>query len=552
MRITSIPQLYRNVNRWREILGVLSKYGLAGWLSKFDLPLTRRLFRDSEGGTLAQVSREARIRMAIEELGPTFIKLGQILSTRPDQVGAELAAELAKLQAGVAADDPGAVRATIAAELGAPIEELFAEFCETPVASASIGQVHRAKLKDGSDVAVKVQHAGIEDRVRVDTEILIGLAGLAENLPDLRSYRPVATAQELQRVIRRELDFTEELRRVKQFGEMFRDDPRVRIPSAYETHSARRVLTMQWLEGAKISDPGIRTRPNINLAQVARNGAEIYVEMIFQHGVYHADPHPGNLVVLPGDVIGLLDFGMVGRLSETLREDLEDMLMALVSQDAVQLTAVVTRVGQVPESFDETHLSTDIADFVDHYGHQGIGQFDLAGALSELMEIVRRYRIILPTPLAMLIKLLVMLEGTAQLLTPDFNLLEVLAPLQQKMMLRRFSPLRQAKKARRIYGDLEQLVEVAPRRIRDLLTQMQSGKFDVHLDHRGLEPSVNRLVYGLITSALIVGSSLMLSADVLPVYGVSAPGAAGFALAGLLATRLWRAIRKSGRLDRRD
>ncbi len=309
---------------------------------------------------------------------------------------------------------------------------------------------------------------------------------------------------------------------------------------------------MQWLEGAKISDPGIRSRPNVNLAQVARNGAEIYVEMIFQHGVYHADPHPGNLVVLPGDVIGLLDFGMVGRLSESLREDLEDMLLALVSQDAGQLTAVVTRVGQVPESFDETQLSTDIADFVDHYGHQGIGHFDLAGALSELMEIVRRYRIILPTPLAMLIKLLVMLEGTAQLLTPDFNLLEVLAPLQQRMMLRRFSPLRQAKKARRIYGDLEQLVEVAPRRIRDLLTQMQSGKFDVHLDHRGLEPSVNRLVYGLITSALIVGSSLMLSADVLPVYGVSAPGVAGFLLAALLASRLWRAIRKSGRLDRRD
>jgi ubiquinone biosynthesis protein len=552
MRITSIPQLYRNVNRWREILGVLSKYGLAGWLAKFEVPLTGRLFRDAEGGKLALHSREARIRMAIEELGPTFIKLGQILSTRPDQVGAELATELAKLQTGVAADDPAAVRATIATELGAPVEELFAEFCETPVASASIGQVHRAKLKDGSDVAVKVQHAGIEDRVRVDTEILIGLAGLAENLPDLRSYRPVATAQELQRTIRRELDFGEELRRVKQFGEMFRDDPRVRIPAAYETHSARRVLTMQWLEGAKISDPGIRTRPNINLAQVARNGAEIYVEMIFQHGVYHADPHPGNLVVLPGDVIGLLDFGMVGRLSETLREDLEDMLLALVSQDAGQLTAVVTRVGQVPESFDETQLSTDIADFVDHYGHQGIGQFDLAGALSELMEIVRRYRIILPTPLAMLIKLLVMLEGTAQLLTPDFNLLEVLAPLQQRMMLRRFSPIRQAKKARRIYGDLEQLVEVAPRRIRDLLTQMQSGKFDVHLDHRGLEPSVNRLVYGLITSALIVGSSLMLSADVLPVYGVSAPGAAGFLLAALLASRLWRAIRKSGRLDRRD
>ena len=214
----------------------------------------------------------------------------------------------------------------------------------------------------------------------------------------------------------------------------------------------------------------------------------MYLEMIFHHGFYHGDPHPGNLVVLPDGAIGLLDFGMVARLDEQLREDIEDMLMAIVSQDSQQLTSLVMRLGSVPPGLDEPALSVDLAEFISHYANQPIEAFDLAGALCEMIEIIQRYRIVLPPSFAMLIKVLVMLEGTARMLQPNFSLMELMQPYQKKMLRRRLSPARQMRKARRIYSEVEKLAEVLPRRLRDILQQVESGKFDVHLDHRGLEP----------------------------------------------------------------
>ena len=563
MKISTIPQAYRNANRWREILGVLSKYGLAGWLGRFELPIGQGLLTASNGQLIGKMSRDERIRRALEELGPTFIKLGQLLSTRPDQIGLQLADELSKLQSGAPADDIQWVRTLIEEDLGQPVEQLFATFEEKPVASASIGQVHRATLADGRVVAVKVLHQGIEERVRVDSDILVGLGELAERIPELKNYRPASTAQDFQRTIRRELDMSHERRRLEQFDAYFENDPRVRLPEAMPDLSSRRVLTADWIEGRKASDPGLRDEYSAEeLATVARHGAEVFTEMIFDHGVYHADPHPGNLLVLPGGVIGLVDFGMVGRLSNSLREDLEDMVIAIVNNEPAQLISVLTRVGQTPPGLDESELATDVTDFVEHYGHQSIGGFDLTGALNELIEIIQRRQITLPSSVGMLLKMLVQLEGTAQRLSPQFSLLEVLETQQKKIMLRRLSPIRQAKKVRRIYGEFEDLAEVLPRRIRDILQQVQSGKFDVHLDHRGLEPSVNRLVLGMMTSALFVGSSLMVSRSVWPIRGlewiwlgflngVSLPGFIGLVLSGMLGLRILRAINKSGRLERR-
>jgi ubiquinone biosynthesis protein len=246
-----------------------------------------------------------------------------------------------------------------------------------------------------------------------------------------------------------------------------------------------------------------------------------------------------------------LDFGMVARLDEQLREDIEDMLIAIVSHDSQQLTSLVMRLGAVPPGLDEAALSVDLAEFVNHYANQPVDAFDLAGALTEMIEIVQRYRIALMPSLSMLIKVLVMLEGTARMLEPRFSLMELIQPYQKKMMRRRLSPARQMRKARRIYSEVEKLAEVLPRRLRDILQQVESGKFDVHLDHRGLEPSVNRLVLGLLTSSLFLGSSLLISQHVWEFHGASVPGTLGVLLSAFLGWRLLRAIGKSGRLDRR-
>ncbi len=552
MRIRAIPQIYRNMNRWGEILSILSKYGLADWLSRFEFGLAKSLFKNRNGQVLAEENRETRIRLALEELGPTFIKLGQIMSTRPDVVGGDLATELEKLQANVPADDFDLVEEVIQEELGHSVDEVFEEFSRKPVASASIGQVHRARLKTGEEVAVKVQHHLIQDQVRVDLDILTGLAQLAERLPELRPYQPQTTVAEFQRVLRRELDFTRERRHLEQFALAFEESDQIKVPRAYPEFSATRVLVMEWLEGTPFSNLSSIDPLEIDLRAIAQHGAEIYLEMIFRHGLYHADPHPGNLLLMDDGTIGLLDFGMVARLDESLREDIEDLLLAIIEQDAHRLVSVVIRVGAVPTGLDETGLALDLSDFVAHYAYQSVEQFELAAALTEMFDIIRRYEIVLPSSMALLLKVLVMLEGTAQKLEPCFSLMEVLKPYQSKIVAQRLAPSRQFRKARRLAYEMQQLAEVVPRRLRDILQQVQSGRFDVHLDHRGLEPSVNRLVLGMLTSSLFIGSVLLVTNQVWPFRGVSIPGTLGGALSVALGLRLLRAISKSGHLDRRQ
>ena len=551
MKISSIPQIYRHVNRWREILSVLSKYGLAGWISRVDFPIGRGLLKNRDGEALTSLSRETRIRLALEELGPTFVKFGQILSTRPDQIGLALAEELSRLQANAPADPAHVVRALVEMELGQSISELFSEFDDQPLASASIGQVHAARLVSGERVVVKILHHGIQRRVCIDLEILLGLAQLAERIPEFAPYRPRAMIAEFQRALRRELDFGREERNLQQFTHIFEGSRTIRIPRSYPSLSTSRVLTMERLDGVPLTRLDLDRNGHHDLSAVARAGAEAYLDMVFHHGFYHADPHPGNLLILPGGAIGLLDFGMVGRLEDSVREDMEDMLMALAEHDSSQLTSTVIRIGATPPDLDERALSVDLADFVAHFANQPLESLDLSGALREMIEIVRRHRIVLPSSIGLLLKMLIVLEGTGRMLQPTFSLMEVIHPYQKRILLRRISPMRHVKKLRRIFFEIEQLAELMPRRIREILQQVQSGTFDVHLDHRGLEPSVNRLVLGMLTSALFLGSSLLVSRHVLQWYGVSVPGAIGCLMSLVLGLRLLRAINKSGRLDRR-
>ncbi|MGI9517001.1 MAG: ABC1 kinase family protein [Pirellulaceae bacterium] len=570
--LPSIPQLYRNMRRWTEIFSVLSKYGLADWLSRTHIDFVKNQLKSPDGEALARLTKAERIRLALSNLGPTFIKFGQMLSTRPDIVGIELATELAKLQANVPADSFDQVRQTVEEDQGRPLEELFLSFDEVPLASASIGQVHQAQLLNGQDVIVKVRHAGIERAIETDLDILAGLAQMAERTEEFRPYQPKALVAEMARTMPRELNFKLELRNLMQFATMLENSRDVRIPKVYEDLSSERMLTMERLDGFKLTKLSTAENgsieqelvadlpPEVDLPTVGRNGANLYLQMIFNDGIYHADPHPGNVLIMDDGRIGLLDFGMVGRISEQLREDIESMLMSIVNQDVVMLVTLVKRVGACPMDLDESALSCEIADFVGHFASQSMSQFDMSGALNEFIGIVRRFHITLPGEAAMLIKVLVQLEGTGRLLDPEFSLMEIMKPFHRRLLLRRLSPTRQARKIRRMYMQVEHLADSLPGAITNILEQIQRGKFDVHLDHRRLGPSVNRLVMGLMTSALFLGSSVMLSYKVPPlmfpntqwmgITDLSMLGLLGCLTSLFLGFRLFLAIRRSGNLDK--
>lgn len=560
--IPSIPQLYRNLRRWTEILAVLSKYGLADWLSRTQIDFIKDRLKAADGEVLARISTPARIRMALTELGPTFIKFGQLISTRPDLIGPELAEELSQLQTQTPHDSFEDIREVVEMDQGRPLEMLFESFEETPIASASIGQVHTARLLDGREVVVKVRHPGIESVIDTDLDILSGMAHLAERIEDFKHYQPRQIVSDMSRMMRRELDFRREMRNLIQFRSMFRKDQTVVIPQPFPKFSTERMLTMERIRGKKLSQCAENGMTPEELDDLARKGANLYMKMIFDEGFFHADPHPGNILLLETNQFALLDFGMVGRISEKLREEIESMLVAIVNRDVALLVAIVRRIGKCPTNLNETALSSDVAEFLGQYAVQSAANFNMAGALNDFMSIVRGYNITLPSEVSLLIKVLVTLEGTGQLLCPQFSLMEIMKPWQRLMIVKRLSPARQLRKVRRFYMQVEQLAEDLPQRVSNILDQVQTGRFDIHLDHRRLGPTVNRLVLGMLTSALFMGSSLMLSYKVPPlwfanqgpwgIHDLSLLGLTGCIVSFMLGIRLVWAIRKSGNLDQPD
>lgn len=579
-KITSVPQLYRNVRRWTEIVSVMSKYGLADWMSRFHIDFLTDRLKTQDGAAQSQLTHNARIRMTLTELGPTFIKFGQLLSTRPDLIGLELALELEKLQSDAPKDPFETTKRIIENEQGIPLEDIFVEFEKEPIASASIGQVHRAKLdpqrfvfasseqknepisNELLDVVVKVRHEGIDRIVETDLDILSGLAQLAEKLDDFKNYQPIAVVEEMSRTMKRELDFGREERNLIQFRSLFEKDKTVVIPEPISALCSARMITMQHISGTSIRKIKDNCPAGIDPNSVAQTGANLYLKMIFHHGFFHADPHPGNIIIQGDGTIGLLDFGMVGRISEQLREDIEAMLVAIVNQDVSMLSTLIKRIGRCPNNLNESAFSNEVADFVGQYSTQILAQFDMSGALNDFMSLVRRFQITLPGEVSLLIKVLVSLEGTGRQLNPDFSLMEIMKPFQRLLLLKRLSPTRQAKKMRRFYMEVEQLVDQLPKRISNILEQVQSGQFDVKLDHRRLGPTANRLVMGLMTSALFLGSSMMLSYKVPPLLfpDVGPMGTHDLSILGLLGCfasimmgfRLTWAIRNSGNLDQGD
>ena len=551
MKFTALARLERNVHRVGEIIGVLAKYGLADWVKGLHYSWIQDRIQSVDGQHIPDLKIEERLRLAFTELDTTFIKLGQVLSTRPDVVGPEVARELAHLQTATQADPPETVRATIEAEFGKPLSSLFAQFEEAPLASASIAQVHVARLHSGEQVVVKVQHAGIANKIMPDLDIVAGLAELAEkHAPQIRLYQPAAVVRQFRRTLLRELDFTFERRNLEEFAEHFAQDNTIHFPRAYGQFSTRRVLTMERLDGILGTDSTALAASGADLNEFARRGANMYLQMIFRDAFYHADPHPGNLMLLPGGVVGVLDCGMVGRLDEELAEGIEEMLMAVVTHNSADLGEVILRVGSAPPATHRDQLRADLTDFVADYVGQSIQEMDLSGALNSLLEIIRRYNITLPPPLSLLLRTLVELEGTAQQLSPEFSLAEVIRPFYTTMVRRRLSVRRIFGRLQHAYRDWERLVESLPRDLGDVLKRVRDGTFSIHLDLRHIDPVINRLVLGVLTAALFVGSSLLWSMKAPPtISGVSVFGGAGYLIAAYLTWRLLRAIKKSGDIN---
>lgn len=572
MKITSVPQLYRNLRRFREIAAVLRRYGLADGLTRFRLPF-RDWAKDRDGIALSQYTSVQRVRLALTELGPTFIKLGQLLATRPDLVGRELAEELKHLRSNVRPDPFETVEETLRAELGNDFDSHFSDIQREPLACASIGQVHRGTLNDGTPVVLKIRRSGIHRIVTQDIEIIGGLAQLAMRVESLAAWSPTEMVEQLAPIIRRELDFRSERLSLRAFADIFaKSSLPIVIPEPIDHLCTQSVLVMQRIEGTPLSQWAIGQAALAEITGDTADGtqsanrpigqaiAAAYLSMVMDHSIFHADPHSGNLIVMDDHRVGILDFGMVGRIDPILRETLEDMLVAIVEGDQNRLTRHIRRIGRAPASLDESKLATDAVEFIATYSRQELGEFDLTSALNDLSGILHKHRIKLPHQSALLLKMLISLEGTLRELNVDFDSLEAVGDLVRKSMLRRLSPVRRLRNASRVYLEAERFLEIAPDEALALMGQVRRGDLSVTLQHRRLSPSINRLVLGVMSSAVFLGSAIMLATNVPPrlftsdptssLHNLSLLGLVG--LAGSITVMLWLliAINRSGHLTR--
>jgi ubiquinone biosynthesis protein len=500
MDLTTLARGQRTAGRLAHIVAILCKYSLADWLKAVNVRPVRKFLTSFDGQPIAGLSTEVRIRMALTEMGTTFIKLGQILSTRPDLVGPALANELSSLQDDTPADPPDTARTLIEMELHKPIKELFADFEAEAFASASIGQVHRARLRDDRQVVIKVLHHNIEDKVATDLDIMMALAELGEKYSaELRNYRPHAVMTEFRRTLLRELDFRRELRNIQEFIYYFKADRTVRFPTPHPALSSRRVLTLDYLDGIRIADTNRLKLEGHDLQAIARRGANVVLNMIFRDGFYHADPHPGNLLVLADTVIGVLDCGMVGRLDDNTRDAFTSMLLAALAKDAGQFTDMVTRLARVPPDLDRDAFEVEVHDFLADYGTQSLNQFDISGALNGITDIIRRYHLLLPANLALLLKALIVLEGTSRQLDRTFSLAEMIQPYYRRAVQEKLSPRRTFRHLRRMVLEWDHLMRTLPGDVGNIFDRVKRGKFKFYLEHRRLETSIALLVEGLVT-----------------------------------------------------
>ncbi|MDP1901728.1 MAG: AarF/UbiB family protein [Rubrivivax sp.] len=552
----------RDLGRLNEIAGVLVRHGLGDTVRRLGLAdalaSAGHVLHREHAADLARLAPPVQVRMAMEELGPTFVKLGQILAGRADLFGPEWIAEFAKLHSRVPAVPLDELRPQLREDLGAEPESVFARFDTEPLAGASIAQVHRAQLKDGTEVIVKIRRPGIRDKIEADLRLLDRAAALAETkLPALKPYGPTRLVREFARSLQRELDFASECRSAERIATHLATLPFVVIPRAHWAYTGERINVQDFIDGIPGGELARLREAGLDPALLARRGAQAVLKMIVEDGFFHADPHPGNVFYLPGNRLAFIDFGMVGRLSARRREELLQLLLGLVERQPQAVADVLLEWTGDDHRIDLGQLEAEIEAFVDQYHGTPLAQLSLAGMLTDVTAILREHRLALPADLALLIKAFISLEGMGRGLDPGFHMASEALPILRQVLRARYHPKALARRSWQSLRGALAFVERLPQDLSRVLRNARSGRWHLglelaHLKRVGdqIDRAASRVAIALVIAALIIGSSIVMTVSGGPtLFGLPAFGFLGFSGAVLGALWLVRSIRQGGRHD---
>lgn len=559
MHLFQIRRTLRNFPRYREIIQVLLKFGFNDILNRIKIPHVLGgggffLFRQK---LFAQTTAPQRLRLALEELGPTFIKLGQMLSTRYDLLPLEYIEELRKLQDQALPFPSDVAKAIVERELQKPLTPLFRSFEDTPLASASIAQVHKGKTHDGKWVIIKIQRQEIDLIIQKDIEILLDLAKLiVRYIPESHVFEPIRIVEEFGRWIRNELDFFQEGRNIERFRENFKSDNTVYIPQVYWEWTTSKVLTLEFVPGISIQNLATLEKKGFDRKEIAKNFTHFMLNQIFLHGFFHGDPHPGNIFVIDENVICPLDFGLVGRLDPFLIQTLGQMAMGFVEHDVDRIMRALFKMGMIQDEIDPLPLRLDLHEYVDKYYQTPLYQLNLETLFRDLFALISRHHIRLPKDLYLMGKTLMVTQALTRYLDPQFNMMAEAKPFVEKSVLQ-FMNKKQLLKKMRIYAEeYEDLFSTFPDALRSILIKLRKGEINIHIQPKGFEPfireldrSANRLALSLTLASLLIASSILLYLDKPPyLFGLSLLGVVGIALSVFLVFALSIAIFRAGKL----